>query len=120
MQVSTVNPYDVPLVDGSRPASFKIMERTHVFDTNLQKELLTEYEQDSKNKSQACGTTKSKIFLLPFDKLDMDNNHSSTNSGYDNHSCFNFPFYHALNQVDSSINLLDEAILTEVVLRPTK
>ena len=28
------------------------MERTHVFDANLQKELLLEYERDSKNKSQ--------------------------------------------------------------------
>ena len=51
MQVSTVNPYDTPQADGSRPICFETMEQTHVFDANLQKELLTEYERDSKNKS---------------------------------------------------------------------
>ena len=29
-----------------------MIERTQVFDANLQKELLSEYERDSKNKSQ--------------------------------------------------------------------
>ena len=29
-----------------------MMKQTHVFDTNLQKELLSEYERNSKNKSQ--------------------------------------------------------------------
>ena len=29
-----------------------MMEQTHVFDTNLQKELLSEYKRNSKNKSQ--------------------------------------------------------------------
>ena len=48
----TVNPLDVPLADDSRPARFVIMKQTHVFDANLQKELLSEYERDSKNKSQ--------------------------------------------------------------------
>ena len=43
---------DVPLADGSRPDRFEIMEQTHVFDANLQKELLLEYKRDSKNKSQ--------------------------------------------------------------------
>ena len=52
MQINTVNPLDVPAANGSRPAHFKIIERTHVFDANLQKELLLEYKRDSKNKSQ--------------------------------------------------------------------
>ena len=39
--------------------------------------------------------------------------------GYDNHSCINFPFYGALNQVYSSTNLLDKVILTEVAIQPT-
>ena len=52
VQVSTVNPLDVPAANGSRPVYFKIMEQTHVFDANLQKELLSEYECDSKNKPQ--------------------------------------------------------------------
>ena len=51
---------------------------------------------------------------------DVGNNHLSTDSGYDNHSCINFQFHHALNQVDFSTNLLDKVILTEDVLRPTK
>ena len=42
VQVSTVNPYDVPQADGSHTACFETMEQTHIFDTNLQKELLSE------------------------------------------------------------------------------
>ena len=38
--------------NGSRPVRFRTMEQTHVTDTNLQKELLSEYERNSKNKSQ--------------------------------------------------------------------
>ena len=52
VQVSTVNPFDVPAADGSRPVHFEIMEQTHIFDGSFQKELLLEYERDSKNKSQ--------------------------------------------------------------------
>ena len=53
VQVSTVNPNDAAdRVTGERPVRFQMMERTHVFDANLQKELLSEYERDSKNKSQ--------------------------------------------------------------------
>ena len=50
VQVSTVNPLNSPLVDGLRPARFEMMEQTHVFDTNLQKEQLSlsEYKRDSK------------------------------------------------------------------------
>ena len=51
-QISTVNPLDVPAADGSRLAHFEIMEQTHAFNANFQKELLLEYKRDSKNKSQ--------------------------------------------------------------------
>ena len=50
----------------------------------------------------------------------MDNGDLSTKSEYENRSNINFPLHHALNQVDSSTNLLDKVILTEVVLQPTK
>ena len=45
---------DVPQADGSCPARFKTLEETQIFDTNLMKELLLEYKQDSKIKSQEC------------------------------------------------------------------
>ena len=64
------------------------------------------------------GSTNMKPSLLPFDELDIGNNRLWTNSGYDIRSCINFPFHRALNQVDSSTDLLDEVILTEVAIRP--
>ena len=67
-----------------------------------------------------CGSTRLKPSLLPFDELNIGNNHLLTDSGYDNHSCINFPFLCALNQIDSSTDLIDNMILTEVVLRPTE
>ena len=67
-----------------------------------------------------CVSTKLKSPLLPFDKLSIGNDHLSTDAGYDNCFCINFPFHSALNQVGSSTSLLDEVILTEVVLQPTK
>ena len=51
---------------------------------------------------------------------DIGNDHLLTNSGYDNHSCINFLFHGAINQVDSSTDLLDKVDLTKVVKRPTK
>ena len=51
---------------------------------------------------------------------DAGNDHLSMDSGYDNDSCINFPLSQDLNQVDSSTNLLDKVILTEVVTTPTK
>ena len=35
-----------------RPIRFEMIKQTHVFDANLQKELLSEYKQNSKKKSQ--------------------------------------------------------------------
>ena len=33
VQISTVNPLDVPAADGLRPSTFETLEQTHVFDT---------------------------------------------------------------------------------------
>ena len=52
VEIRTVNPTDLAAADGLRPPTFKTMEKTHVFDTNLQKELLLEYKRNSKIKSQ--------------------------------------------------------------------
>ena len=53
VQVSIVNPdNNSDDVTGERPICYQMMEQTHVFDTNLQKELLSEYKRNSKNKSQ--------------------------------------------------------------------
>ena len=58
--------------------------------------------------------------LWPFNKLDIGNDHLSTNSVYDNHSCKNFSFHSALNQVVLSTNLLDKVILTKIFIQPTE
>ena len=52
MQVSHVSPEADAEPGGSPPVLFRTMEQTHVTDKNLQKELLSEYERNSKNKSQ--------------------------------------------------------------------
>ena len=64
--------------------------------------------------------TKLKSSLVPFEKLIMDNGDLSTKSEYDNCSNINFQLYHALNQVDLNTNLLDEVILTKLVLQRNK
>ena len=51
---------------------------------------------------------------------DVGNDYFLMDSGYDNHSCINFPFWQGLNQADSSTNLLDKVILTKVVTQPTE
>ena len=51
---------------------------------------------------------------------DVGNNHLSTDSGYDNYSCINFPFHGTLGQVYSSTNLPYKVILTKVIIQPTK
>ena len=67
-----------------------------------------------------CKSTRFKSSVLNFNKLDIDNNHLSTNSEYDDHSGINFPLLFALNQVDSTTNQLYDGVSTEVVLQPTK
>ena len=60
------------------------------------------------------------LSLLHFNKLDIDKNHVLTNSEYNDHSVLNFPLQFAPYQVDSTTDLLNDVVLTEVVLRPTK
>ena len=73
------------------------------------------YQDDS-----ICRFTRFRPSLFHFNEFDMNNNHLSTNSTYDNHSILNFPLQFIPNQVDSTTDLLDEVVLTEVVMRPTK
>ena len=50
----------------------------------------------------------------------MGNNDLSMNSEYNDCSNINFPFHHAVNQVDLNTNLLDKVISTKVIMHPTK
>ena len=67
-----------------------------------------------------CRSTRFKSSLLHFNKLDINNIHLSTNSEHNVHLVLNFPLQFTPNQVDSTTDLLDEVVLTEVVLRPTE
>ena len=67
-----------------------------------------------------CKNTKLKSPLVPFEELIMDKGDLSKKSEYDNCYNINFQLHHALNQVYLNTDLLDGAILTKVVLRPTK
>ena len=67
-----------------------------------------------------CRSTRSKSSLLYFDKLDIDNNHLLIDSEHNDHSVPNFPLQFAPNQVDSTTDLLDNVVLTKVVIRPTE
>ena len=50
----------------------------------------------------------------------MYNNHLSVNSTHTDHSILNSPPKFTSNQVDSTTDLLDEVVLTGVVMQPTK
>ena len=65
-------------------------------------------------------STRFKPSLLNSDKFDMNNNHLSTNSTYSDHSVLNFLLKFTPNHIDSTTNLLNEVVLTEVVMQPTK
>ena len=65
-------------------------------------------------------STRFKLSLLYSKKLDINNNNLLTNSEYNDHSVLNFPLQFTPNQVDSTTNLLDEVVLTEVVLQSTE
>ena len=65
-------------------------------------------------------STRFKSSILHFNELNIDNNHLLTNSEYNDHTVNNFPLQFATNQVDSTTNLLDNVVLTEVVIRPTE
>ena len=71
---------DVPQADGLRPARFETREQTHAFDTNLQKELLLEYNRDSKNKSQEYSkflADKKALITIIFRQCDDSSSSSS-------------------------------------------
>ena len=65
-------------------------------------------------------STRFKPSLLHFNEFDMNNNYLSVNSTCNDHSILNFQLQFTPNQVDYTTYLLDEVILTEVVIRPTK
>ena len=52
VQISTVSPADPAAANGLHPPTITMEQQTHVFDANLQKELLSEYERASKIKFQ--------------------------------------------------------------------
>ena len=52
VQISIVDLDANTEADDSCPVRYRMMEQTHITDENLQKELLSEYERNSKNKSQ--------------------------------------------------------------------
>ena len=55
VKIEIVNPNDQPDPNTSlRPRTVTMARQTHIFNTNLQKELLSEFEQDSKIKYQKC------------------------------------------------------------------
>ena len=64
---------DVPQVDGSGHPIFEALKQTHVFDTNLMKELLPEYERGSKIKSQEYSkflANKKAVIMIIFRQCD--------------------------------------------------
>ena len=52
IEIETVNPLAIPGVDRSCTPIKQMVEKTHVFNSNLQKQLLSEYYHKSKIKSQ--------------------------------------------------------------------
>ena len=102
--------------------------RRHIFGhhNTLYKPLLTNIPyyglkaKERKNrKSKIPSPCKQNLMLCALNLCqDAGNNHLLMDSGYDDHSYINFLFRQGLNQVDSSTNLLDKVILTEVVTWP--
>ena len=52
VHITTVDPGAKVEADGLCPVRYQMMVHMHITDTNLQKELLSEYKRNSKNKSQ--------------------------------------------------------------------
>ena len=50
----------------------------------------------------------------------MNNNHLSVNSTHNDHYILNFLLQFTPSHVDPTTDLLDEVVITEVVLRPIK
>ena len=65
-------------------------------------------------------STRFKPSLLHFNKFDINNNYVFVNPTYNDHSILNFPLQFTPNHVDSTTNLLDKVVLTEVVMRLMK
>ena len=63
-------------------------------------------------------STRFKLSL--FHSNQIDNNHLSTNSEYNDYFVLNFPLQFTFNQVGSTTDPLDKVVLTEIILRPTK
>ena len=52
MEIRTVDPNKAVAANGSHTPTITMEQQTHIFNTNLQKELLSEFKWDSKIKSQ--------------------------------------------------------------------
>ena len=65
-------------------------------------------------------STRSKPSLLYFNKLDINNNHLSKKSEYNDHSVLHFPLQFSPNQVDSTTNLWNDVVLTKYDLLPNQ
>ena len=67
-----------------------------------------------------CISTRFKFSLLHFNELDVNNNHLLLKSEYNDHSVLNILLRSTHYQVDSTTDQLDNVVLSEVVLQPTK
>ena len=108
--ISTNIPYDGLTVKGSK--SYKVpspCRRNRMVHANIRC-------QDN----VICRSTRFKSSLVHFNKLNMNNNYFSINSKYNDHSVLDFPLQFTPNQVDSTTGLLDDIVLTEVVLWSTE
>ena len=65
-------------------------------------------------------STRFKPPLLHSNEFDMNYNHLSVDLTHTDHSILNFPPQFTSNQVDSTTDLFDKVVLTEVVIRPTE
>ena len=75
VEIRTVNPANFAAVDGSRPSTIAMAQKSHFFDANLQKELLSEFEQNSKTKSQEFSkfvADKTALITIKFGQCDEE------------------------------------------------
>ena len=66
------------------------------------------------------GSTKMKPPFLPFNETNLCNDYILRNSEYIDRFCIDFPCHCVFNQVYLDTNLLDNVILTKVLLQPTE
>ena len=66
------------------------------------------------------GSTKMKPLFLLFDESNLCNDYILRDSEYIDHFCINFPCHCVLNQVHFNTDLLDNVLLTKVILLSTK